>query len=352
MPKPLEPFRPSTLPREALENIDPGPEPMAKPQSSMNNMRRQSLSQDDLDRYGQEMDKITGNRPLLTEYQKQLLAPDPEDKPSWKRRLLAGVAGAAAGVGAGDSNTGFLAANRFVHKPYEDAIQRRDAGIVRLGKAATVEDKFIIDRIDALREARELGLKYDEFELKRLEAIAKDEVEKGKLGVEQGNLKVNEGRGAAYGRDIESQIQNRGRTGDQKDTELGISAYNAETARGNSASLQSYRNAMAAIGNKNAEANITRANKAGRLTETQKGALMDNVIKEMQMDPTYKDFIDMSSGYPAVRTGDVSSRSYRSFLSEFQRRAQKAARDFVPEDLNDVNLPESEIEFLNPGGTR
>jgi hypothetical protein len=109
---------------------------------------------------------------------------------------------------------------------------------------------------------------------------------------------------------------------------------------------------MAAIGNKNAEANITRANKAGRLTETQKGALMDNVLKEMQMDPTYKDFIDMSSGYPAVRTGDVSSRSYRSFLSEFQRRAQKAARDFVPEDLNDVNLPESEIEFLNPGGTR
>ena len=137
------------------------PQPPPQPQSE----------QDDAGQYYDEMSRIMASRGPATEAYKKYLGetPTPEaNAPSWLTRIAAGLSGASAGFR--NPGEGIKVAQGLNSSRYLNALNAYDERGKGLAGRAQLEQADVNSRLKALQEARAMGLKYNEFELKRLQA--------------------------------------------------------------------------------------------------------------------------------------------------------------------------------------
>jgi hypothetical protein len=309
-----------------------GPLPDATPPNSVD-------ARPDSEKYYDELSNLATQRPLMSAYQKQILSPLPKDEPSVKRRVGAGVLGGLMGYATNNAVSGAETAAGFAHKPYQEAMQKRNLGIDQLGKASSIEDKALQDRIDALKEARNFGLKYSEYELKQLVQQQKDKID-------QANLELNAVRTGAYTSDLGNQGRNRDAGTTLRGREVAATEGRLANDQKNTASLIGYRLAMQAIGQKNADANLKRAD-GTPATPEQKGAAIDNALLLLKMRPENGAFFDSTTG--KIKAPSTPTRAYQVFLQEFARLTQaelSKVSNAAPDQFS-VTYPNSDIEFLD-----
>src|SRR3990167_8396294 len=141
------------------------------PQPELEIPSYQSEPMDEGGRYFDEMQRIRGQRgPALTAYQEHLNAMPTREQtnPSILRRIGAALSGGAVGLQHG-FGAGAEFASDFVESPYTSALSDWSAKAQPLGESANLEREEAESQLQALTSARALGLKYNEYELKRLQ---------------------------------------------------------------------------------------------------------------------------------------------------------------------------------------
>lgn len=126
------------------------------------------------DRYLQDMLDIQNNVGPATKAYREHVGNVPlrENFAPSKWRRLAAALGAGA-IAYEDPRAGIVAAEEFKNRPYNQAVESYKLKGDVLGEQADIEQAESNAKLRALQQARALGLKYDEFELKRRETEAK-----------------------------------------------------------------------------------------------------------------------------------------------------------------------------------
>lgn len=310
--------------------------------------------QDEGSRYFDEIQRIRGNRgPALTAYQDALRTQPTREanKPSKGRR----VAGILGGIAAGFHSpaAGVETARSIVDAPYNRSVEDYNNKMRGLGESASLEREETESQLKALSEARALGLKYDEFKLKRHEAEQDFSLKKGTLGVAQS-------RAEAYIKnlnrpDFDFTPQEDGSilaTNKHNPAEtrvipastvaaasLDVARTNADTNRMNADTNRRGQEDTAGYRAKSLEIDADRAatyrnRPIGQpSTPTEQGKAISVALSVMFRDPRYADYIkqgtadDPETYYPAE---DDGTEGYAAFMREYKKRVAISLKSGMP----------------------
>lgn len=274
--------------------------------------------------------------------------PTPEEyKPNWMTRIAAGLSG--FGAGYKDPASGVETARSVNEAPYRSALEQYGNRLGTLKEGADLEQQETESTLKTMSEARALGLKYDEFKLKRDNEFADNEradllagstvnrntayadsLKKKKFGqvaVEGGTQYVDDSdptnnftvRGETIGTGNLNVARTNART---NQTNATTNQTNAQTSRNTSdANVQNVYNQMenrdanTLIAGGNAETNARRANDSSRnidsliksradrttgrpVAPTQQKAAYDQALRQLYTDPEFRNYITQSTnGY-------------------------------------------------------
>jgi hypothetical protein len=328
----FSPGAPTSTPRRLNFSFDqPAPRPQTPPSP-----------------YGSYEDELMGLQnqmgPGLQAYKKYLTElPNRDDyKPNVMTRVAAGLTGFSQGLR--DPGQGVRVASDMLDSGYNDAVtDYRNKG-VGLKEQAGLEQDELDSKIKALQNARAMGLKYDEFELKRLVDMAKTQND-----TTTANAAMT--RATAYAKaqqngDYDMIPQQDGSVlavnkKDKNDTkiipahtvaagqlgvargQLGVAQTNAKTQQG-----------MLGVAQENANTNVTNA--ATRYTAEQNRIKNPNprvqqdaedlALRQMASDPLFKDFIKTDDkGFLNVIPDDGSD-DYQDFITALNAKTEEALK--------------------------
>jgi len=249
-----------------------------------------------------------------------------DSKPGVMTRIAAALSGGAAGLR--DPGAGIKVAQDVNSSSYRNALSDYANEGVGLKERSDMEQDELDSKLRALSSARAMGLKYDEFDLKRREAGNKNAIdlqnsESGRIRADayaktQGRprhqyrdqedgsiLEINEDDGTQ--RVIPGKSLASGQLGVSRG-QLGVSQRNAATAEGN---LGVNKDRATAYG-RGVDATIKRGDKAASPRIQQDAE--DRALTEMMSDPLFKDFVGLDDkGFPAIK-GDPDDPDYQDFL--------------------------------------
>lgn len=268
-------------------------------------------------RYYDEMEKIRSNAgPGLSAYRQALqeIPTQEQHKPNWMTRIAAGL----SGFGAGMKNPGAGAevAMGINRSGYENAIGEYNNKLVGLKGQADIEQEDMEAQLRAISQARALGLKYDEFEFKKLESGKKAETDRMTAQASQERAKAYADAQRKPGYDTFPQVdgsvlyQNKNDRTDsfvvKADTiagaQLKVSQRNADSQRMSAGAAVS----NAATSSRNADTNKVRAQDYTRnvdsliksrggedslLAPNVQSAARELAIKELELDPRFSKFV-------------------------------------------------------------
>lgn len=281
-------------------------------------------NQNEASQYFDQMERVRRNKgPALTAYQQALTEqPTAEStRPSTGRRVGAAIAGAFGGLGGG-VGAGVKTANDILDAPYRVAMRDYSNRIGGLGESAKLEQDDTEAQLKALTTARAMGLKYDEFKLKKLESDRDYGVATDKVGIDRD-------RAATY-KDVSSRqagaAERRATTGEagQADTAAyrrrqagtadrvaATGERNAATGEANAASLKTYREKTVELKGKDGK----------KVSPSQQAYAVDNALRELAQDPKFAVFINTKGKNPEAIKDDGSP-----MYAEFQRRKKRLAQ--------------------------
>jgi hypothetical protein len=322
-----EPYEPPEIQSRAYgpEARKPFQSPMSLPGGLAEDRRSEGM------KYYDELENIRTNRgPALSAYQKALEEQPTYDqfKPSFGRKLAAGIAGGAAGLG-GDARGGVQMAQYIKDAPYDRAKGEYESRMKNLGASAKLEQDEIEAKLKSLQAARALGLDYDEYELKKTEHAWKRITDENAMNVAN--------RGAATGEKNAETNQTQAETGQ----------FNADTQRWEAGATDRWRNRTATTAEEAQDANERNINsmiedrlrddetarariaaslEAARIrsgatnpspASNQQGAI-DNAVRMMARDPRFSRYFDMEDpAAPSIKADDKSP-GYEEMMRELQ----------------------------------
>jgi hypothetical protein len=258
--------------------------------------------------------------------------PNREDyQPGKWDRAAAALSGLAAGMR--DPEKGVRVASSIRDAPYQEAMQDYAVKGSGLKERADMEQEELNSKLRALQNARALGLKYDEYDLKRREAQAK-------MDNDAAHVQIDQSRAETYAKSIGKKHytgtpQQDGSvlwTNDQDPNDTHIGAG------------KSIASGQLGVSRTNAGANVQRANtSATAATETERHnramekrpTALDRpqspkdqseaegmALDELSLDPEFKDFIipaRSADDFPQP-VEDDGSESYAAFLEMLNAR--------------------------------
>lgn len=350
--------KPSSQPKRFLSNIAPvrfgappeapgmTPSRITPPQFGPMEIPEPEQEGSDAGDYFDQITRLRQNKgPALTAYQNALktMPTMAEHEPSKMRRFGAILTGALAGFGGG-AGAGMAAATHFNETPYRRAMEEYGSKLSGLGESAQLEMDEMEQQIRALKEARALGLQYDEYRLKQLELEYERQFNQGKLRVDERNADTN--------------------------------AFVAETGRRTSDNTGTYQTGLLGIGRSNANTNARRAGDQARdidsrisdrtarqgieksriaaslqknrqdITPAEQQRAIDNALRVMSTDPRFQAFITNDEGIYDINSGAAnSSPMYAEFLRELKRKAELSMSSGTPFD-SEFGGPDEDGDFI------
>jgi hypothetical protein len=308
--------------------------------------------QDEGGKYFDEIERIRTNRgPALTAYQEHLdtMPTREETKPSKWRRLGASLSGAAEGLQRG-FGAGFEHARGIVDAPYEKALGEWGNKQKSLGASAALEREEVQDQLKALSEARALGLKYDEYKLKRLESERDYDIADRTAATRERIADLTAQRDAATDarerRRIDAEIT-------RAKEQLEINRFTATTGRQNAntqaANVESMiedrtegrvidRERIAA-----SVANSIRRADGSKPNPNEQYFALQNALDLLKTDPKYGRFVETDkAGKPSIKPSD-GSPDYQEFMRRLKITSERSLSqgsfldtDFGDEEEDDV----------------
>jgi len=330
----------SQVPPPMPEDIEEPPEP---PQSEAS-------------KYYDEIESIRTKRgPAVSAYQKGLREqPTNADyKPSFWRKLggaaIAGLSAVSDDTSAGEA---IELGSNFIRSPYKRAMEDYGNRMKGLGASAKLEINEVESQLKSLREARALGLDYDEFKLKKLEAASRMKIDEGQLDVQRGNLDVNRANSAttaAGQKDLEGHragiLKNQSRT-------AATGERNASTNAANAASLATHRKDMVGVARERIKA--ATANAAARANKASPSAQEDAIngaLRQLQAHPLYKNYIEGSYEDNTLdMKEDDGSSPYQDFMKRVKEITERQLQKGTPfgDEFNDMDDDEDEDLVIEP----
>lgn len=327
----------------------------------------------DAGKYFDEMENIRRNKgPAVTAYQQQLANIPTHDQfqPTKMRRLMATIAGVGAGLGGADK--GVALADKINDSPYEEAMGEYRNKISGLQESANLERQDSQEQLKALSEARALGLKYDEFDLKRLEAKHKEQMD-------QGNLSVAQNRAATYAQSVNKPeytftdqadgsvlATNKSNPADRRiipahtvtaanlkvnERQAATGERNANTNKENIDSLVADRPARRVIDQTRAERTGLRA----PVNATQQSKAIDNELALMFREPKYRGYITeggSSDREPWKLAEDDGTSGYQEFRRELAKRVKASLASGDPFGGDEGDSEDDGSIVITPRGGR
>lgn len=348
--------------------------------------------------YFREIQNIRNTRgPALSEYQKSLKEQPTREthKPSVKRRIGSGIAGALTGIQHG-AGAGFAQAQQTNELPYLRAQDEYEGRMRNLGESARLEQDEVDNQIRALETARAMGLKYDQFKLEDLKTRHQMELGerdsdtraftaqtgRGNMEINEGNLDINRERANAYIADLKNkgydlvnqadgsviavsksdpneritipgetiQAANLGVARTNARTaqgQLGVSARNAATAGRNADTnaqsrldRKAYQEGILNV-RKQAEQRVRKAD--GSLpTPGEQSQAIDNALFVMKTNQRFAKYITSDDNGALVPTDNDGSPMYRAFMEELTRVAQNSMTRKSPFTGGDVPIEDDD----------
>src|ERR1051325_2548038 len=299
------------------------------------------------DPYMADIDQLRSNPGPMTSAYKKLAAQVPSEaniRPNNFTKIGAILAGAGAGMR--DPSKGAATAESILRSPYQSALDEYKTKIGVTKQAADLEREDTQAQIQALTQARALGLKYDQFKLQQLEANKK-------AAHDQGTLKVSQARAKAYianlnKPDYDKTIQEDGSVllvnkRNPKDRQvipakaiqagtLRVQQQNANTNAANAKSLAEYHKVMGTAATKRANASADRSNKGP--TPYQQAKAYDLALADLYTDKRFGDkYITRSTGSdvaPYTAKIDDGSPMYKQFRVELKKKIEAMLRSGSP----------------------
>lgn len=289
--------------------------------------------QSDAERYFDEMDRIQNTvGPGIQRYREALnQVPNRADyKPGVFTRIAAALSGFGAGVR--DPGAGIAVARSINEQPFHNAMTDYSDRLDTLKAGADIEQEETNSKLKYLQQARALGLKYDEYELKRLETEARmrnESVNAGSNRMRAEAYAKAQGRPRHQYRDTEQGILEINEdTGEQRIIpantiaagQLGVNRKNAATNAANSANSVRRTNIY-----ERSEADASRRGWTGLsirnrqaqntgLTPTQQRGASIAALREMMNDEAFRDFIEIDADGTPMAVEDDGSEEYQIFL--------------------------------------
>lgn len=294
----------------------------------------QGMAQNDDERYYNDInDLMTNVGPGIRAYRQHLTTmPDREQyRPSGWDRFAAALSGFSAGMR--NPGEGIAVARDINEAPYRSAMEDYAARGAGLRERAEMEQDELNSKLRALQQARALGLRYDEYELRRRESEAK-------MRNDAANVDINRARADAY---VKSVGRNRYNGTPQQDgSVLWVNENDprdTHITKGNSVAA-----GQLGVARTNAGANVRRANtsaaaqqETGRhnremekrptaadrppLPRAQQDA-EDLALTQMAADPIFSDYIRVKGGLPEV-VEDDGSPDYQDFLDALDAKVEE-----------------------------
>lgn len=302
----------------------------------------------DAGKYFDEMQRLRGSRgPALTAYQSALneMPTRETTKPSILRRIGGTVAGGLAGMRGGPA-AGMETAAAFVDSPYKQAMEQYGGRMRNLGESARLEQDETESSLKALQEARALGLKYDEFDLKKMEAGNLNKYRTRQGDIAEGNLDVNR-------ENADTNRAGQRNTAQYRTGQLGVARRNAatgernaSTGKTNSESLAAYRTGMLKIGG---DRNTILKDRTGRpaTPQAQQDAI-DNSLRQMKANPRYKNYVTGAdtSDNPIGMAEDDNTTGYVQFMRELKRITEQQLKKGSPFADDDFGNTDEEDDLI------
>lgn len=287
----------------------------------------------DSSRYFDELQRIRQKRgPALSAYQKALgeMPTRETTKPSIGRRIAGAFAGGLTGMSQGPG-AGMEAASNFVEAPYMRSLNEYNNRLKGLGESARLEQDETESELKALAEARALGLKYDEYELKKRATLHKMDMDEGDLDVKYGSLDVSRGNLGVNQENAATNRTNAESLRGYRTGQLAVAGRNASTAERNAAtnaanagSLSGYRNRMAGAAERRNE--IVGNRRQGQPPSPREQNDAQNVaLSQMMRDPKWAPYIKEQDDQmePYIMADDDGTSTYTTFQRELRRRVER-----------------------------
>ena len=309
---------------------------------------------DEAGSYYDELERIRNNRgPALTAYQKAL-GEQPtweQHKPDWKRRLAGALISASSAAGGDDTGRAVALGQSVVRSPYDTARSEYANKMKNLGASAKLEQDEMEAQLQSLKEARALGLKYDEYRLKQLENEQKRRHDEGTLDVARGNLAVNQGKlgvdqfTADTGR--ASQVQ----TGRHYDNQDVNAAHTGSVNERNVNSQITDRVERQKIAREGIIASLERARiQAGRRAPAnprEQQDAIDGALRDLKTDPEMAQYMETDAqGFLNPKADDMTP-GYQRFRARLVEAAHRRLLTGLPYG---APPPEEDIPVRRGGG--
>lgn len=294
--------------------------------------------EDEGSKYWNELERIRSMpSPALSAYQGALKDQPTREayKPSIGRRMLAALEGFAGGPQAA------IQTNELPYQRAQSSYAQRLGG---LKESAGLEEKQTENLLKDLTSARALGLKYDEYKLNQLKADRENNINQGRLRVEEGNLDVNRGR--LQNEKVGTEGLNTYRQG-----ELGIGRRNASVNERNAGTnakratdTKAYQDAMVEV-RKNANGK--------KMLPTQQRAAIDIALKDLRSNKSFRDFIPIDDSGAVMIGEDDGSPNYKLFKQQLAAKVKSIIENASPfDDGSDSEDDSDEDDIIFNGVSR
>ena len=351
-----------------LSQTAPRPTPFAQP-PQLSIPEPPDPNRSEASDYFDAMERIrTKKGPAVSAYQQALQEqPTAQSTAPSMLRKIGGVIGGIAGGFAGGPAAGARTATDIVERPYQVQMRDYQNKLKGLGESADIEQRDTDSQMKSLASARALGLKYDEYRLKQLEAERDYSIKAGAQALTRGNnesLADFRRRQAATSERQAGTAERNAATSEagQKDTaayrrgQLGVAgrnaatgernastnAANAATARAGQENLAGYRKGLLEIRSKTGKA----------VSPSQQAYAVDNALRELATDPRFGKHVtsDGKGGYDMKE--DDGSLVYKEFKRRVKALAESSITKGTPFDDEDDSSDEFEIisNPRKPGG--
>ena len=310
---------------------------------------------DDATRYFDDMERIRKNKgPALGEYQRHIQnMPQQKDyEPSKWRRAGAIAAGGLVGYAAGPRE-GIAAGREIYDEPYNRATRDWTAKGGGLRESAKLEEDDRQDQMKSLSEARAMGLKYDEFDLKRLEAGVKNRMDERGMSVREKLANLTAARDNATTQRERDKLDEEIR---YHSAQISNSEYTAKTGRMNADTgrrsqqqtgefqrdTTASRNRAIDVSSENSKRTSDRIYDRNAADPVKQQKAQDVALMEMSQNPKWKNFIAL----PSVENGrkyEVTPSEhpdYKLFLKELKARKEHSLRGFSQFDSGEADEDE------------
>lgn len=289
---------------------------------------REDIPGYDANRYFDEQERIRKSRgPALTAYQQALEEqPGAETNPSRWRRFGAALTGAAAGF-AGGPEAGFNTASAINESPYRRAMEDYKNRVGGLRESAKLEQDEIESQLKSLREARAMGLKYDEYKLKVLETELDRRIKEGTLSVAERNAETNRLNAGTNRFTAETGRKSQEQTGRHYQNQDVTAAHLGSVTERNVESQIADRAEKNAIAREALQNRLeVEAIRSGRRTPASPDAqqdAIDGALREMYADPVAKRYITLDANGVPHPVDDDGTSNYRKFHNQMIEKAHR-----------------------------